>query len=537
MPTTYKDDEELQSKELMSFKGGYNSYSSSKSAITDDEIPYGLNVEIADTGLVKKRAGKSVYGAEIASDKAIMGLGWLKNTTYNKLIVSAGTAWYYNDGTTTAALTGMAFTDSKKTTFGQAIDRLYGANNTDNLAYTTNGTTVTEVTSNGNIGLWPVAYNQRLYMTNAANPDRIYYSNPINATESSYAVGDFGTYDTNLSATPVKNAGFLILLPGGGLEIKRIIKDKDYIFVYTKMHGIWRIAYSSVNADGSIAHTIEQLTTAGGTPSGGSVVPVMNDIWHYNIDNIYSYGEQANFQSARLGAKSGRIKSEITAVTTALRDDVVGGVFNEKIYFAYGTGSYNDHVITLDTRMNAWSSPWTNISANQFLEIEEDDGTRRFLAGSSNSADSYVYQLESGNDDDGAAISSTFETKSTDCGLPGIIKRFAFIDVFYATVYGQLSYEVFVDEISSVTGTLQLGNSTDLGVGIGTQPIATFPIGAEYNTSTTFADLSQNDSFRIYTDYVDGKKISVRFSNAISGEQFKITGFTVRYLPGSIHEQ
>jgi len=538
----YKDDEQLKSYSLATFKGGYNSYASGKATVADNEFPYGQNVVLDNNGSIMKRNGKQRYGGVVATGKAIRGMGWLYNNTYNRLIVAAGTAWYYNDGTDITALTGVTFTDDKPTHFCQAMDRLYGANNTDKLAYTSDGEAITEQTSNGNVGDWPIYYNQRLYMTNSTYKDRIYYSNPcdvdLTANPPTLTTSNFGTFDTDLNASPKKNAGFIVLIPGGGVEITRLWNDNtsgtDYIYAYTKRHGIWRISYNSANDDGSIAHNVTQIVTANGCPSGDSVVKVANDQWFYGGDNFYTYGESAQYQNLRINTKSGRIRTEVNSITS--KSSVVGGYFRDKLYFAYQIGTYNDRCLVYDIRMNAWGAPLVGIKANCFLEYEDSNGTTRFLAGSSDSSDSYIYELETGTNDNDEAVSAFFETKSTDCKT-ALLKYFGFIDVFYTTLYGVITYEVWIDESLSLTGQVQVGNSTDKPSGIGSRPIGSFPIGKEYDPATTFASLSQNDYFRIQCDYASGHNISVRITNNNTGEQFKIDGINIYYLVGSVYEQ
>jgi hypothetical protein len=311
---------------------------------------------------------------------------------------------------------------------------------------------------------------------------------------------------------------------------------KNYLYAYTKRN-VWRISASAtLNDDNSVNHTAELLVEGNGTPAKRGAVQVGNDIWHYNYDNVYSLGEVANFQNIRATTKSARIKSEINSIPASGRDEVAMGQYKEKVYIAYRTGTYNDRISIYDVRLNAWSTPIQGKNIACFLDWEDTDGTHRLLAGSSDSSKSYIYELESGTDDDGVAISAMFETKSTDCGKPGLVKRYAFIEVFYSMVYGTLSYEVLIDETSSTTGSQQLGNSTSRPVAIGSMMIGNFPIGQEYDSSTDFTDLAQNSSFAIDTGFEDGKKIAVKFTNANLGEQFKINGITIHYKEGSPYE-
>lgn len=527
----YLDDEQLETFVIPTFRKGYNSYAQSKILVEDEEFPYGRNVYLDDNGSVTKWAGKVKYGGEVASGKAICGMAQYRTTSVNELIVAAGTTWKKRSGSTYATLTGgTGFTDSRDTCFVQARGKLYGANGSDALkAY--DGTSVSSVPNQVGRVWGQIAYfNARLYAVDPGLPDRLYYSNPYNADGTD---GNFGTFDTSL---PTKNAGFIQLMPGSGLRISAIRVDKDFLYVFDQNH-IWRISpVAEPNADGSIVHTVSLFNASHGTPAWRSVFQVGNDLWFYNYDNYYSLGEVQAFANIRVSTKSGRVRSEINSIAVAGKSRVAGAFFRDRVYIAYQTGSYNDRVVAYDVRLNAWSAPRDGWNVAMFLEFEESDGTRRLLAGSSNPNDSYVYELDSGSDDDAAAIVAEFETKSTDCKKPGLIKRFAFIDVFYSTLFGVLTYEVFIDEQISLTGQVQIGNSANKPSGVGSLPVGTFPVGAEFDPNTTFASLQQNGDFRIDCNFERGKKISVRFKNDRPGEAFKINGIRVNFLSGSIYE-
>jgi hypothetical protein len=147
---------------------------------------------------------------------------------------------------------------------------------------------------------------------------------------------------------------------------------------------------------------------------------------------------------------------------------------------------------------------------------------RRLLVGSSNSDDSYVYELESGTDYAGTAINSYFEHKSIDAGLPGRIKYWAFADVFYSLLYGAINYTSYVDENTPISGVQLVGSSstyTPLGY---PQPIGTFPVGLDFLSTVTSTTNATNSHFRIDLEFIEGDKVSTRFSNANIGEQYKI---------------
>lgn len=535
---------------IKDFHLGYNSYAGSKTLIKDEEIPYGKNVWLDDNGSVTKRPGSVKHGGEIVVGKAPRNGTQFRTTTVNELIVACGTLWKKKNGASWDTLGGLTFTDNLDWDFCQTVgttygSRLYGANGTDKLAYY-NGTTITEQTANGNVGSQVVAFNGRLYMNNTAFPDRVYFSNPwtYDGASGDFSIASFGTFNTTLVAgggLTNKNAGWISLDPGSGLKITKLkvyssAAGVDALYVFTDRN-LWKIVpVSTLDASGALAHSIQVIVDGKGTPAPKSVVQVGNDVKFYDYDNIYSLGEQAQYQNIRLSTLSGRIKSEIDGVATAGKDNVAMGFFKDRLWFAYQAGSYNDRIEIWDSRLNAWGCPFQGLNIGWFLDFVETDGTHRWLGGSSDPSNSFVYELNTGTSDDSTAISAEFETKSLDCGSPGLIKRFAFIDVFYGMLYGKLSYQVFIEEVDKITSAVQIGTSTTVPSGAGTQLAGTFIAGQEYDLSTTYPTLRQNSFFSIPCNYEPGTRISVRFTNNNTGEQFKINKIMVYSLEGSIYE-
>jgi len=545
----YEKSSELKPYPIQDFSLGYNSYPASKTLIKDREIPYGKNVWLDDNGSFTKRPGSVKFGGEIVAGKAPKFGVQFRTSTVNELIVACGTLWKKKNGDDWNTLSGLTFTSDLDWDFCQTAgdpavndgSRLYGCNGTNKLAYY-DGSVITEQTSNGNVGNQVVAFNGRLYMTNSTYKDRVYFSNPWNydATTATFSISNFGTFNTDLTSTPKKNAGYLVLDPGAGTVIKKLkvyssTAGAESLYVWTDKN-IWKIVPSAILDTGVLPHTVQVIVDSKGSPAPKSVIQVGNDVKFYDYDNIYSLGEQAQYQNIRLSTLSGRIKSEIDGVATAGKSKVAMGFFKDRLWFSYRTGTYNDRINVWDSRLNAWSPPFEGLNIGWFLDFVETDGTHRWLGGSSNSGASYVYELNTGTDDDDTPISAEFETKSFDCGMPGLIKRYAFIDVFYALLYGTLTYEVFVDEVLSVTGSVQLGSSSSKTSGIGALPIGSFVIGNESTPEQTFASLMQNNCFRIDCNYEAGKKVSVRFTNNNSGQQFRINSLIPYFLPGNIME-
>lgn len=530
-----------------SLKGGYNSYTASKNNIQDNEVPIGQNAELDDNGSMSKSPGRVQFGGKLASGYAVRGLGWLTNPSSSVVVAACGINWYKVDGVaqTSTALTGKNFTADLSTDFCEATSKLYGANGSDDLCYTSDGVAVTDISANGNIGRWPTFFNQRIYMTNTAFPDRVYYSNVYTVTNTNDGGGtstsvvtgfdDGNMFNTNLSNSPKLNAGFFILQPGSGVVITSIFPDGNFLYLYTQKHGTWQVgAVSAANADGSISHTIQQVSLRGNSTAGRSIVKNQNDQWFYNYDGYYSYGEVATYQSPRQSIQSGRVKSDLNSIAPAGKSSVAAVPFNEKVLIAYQVGTYNDRILKFDNRINAYSTPLVGINASCFLEYLDANNVRRLLAGSSNPADSFVYQIETGTSQAGSAISSFFETKSWDCGIPGVFKFIAFIDVFYSLLVGTITYQVYADESTLIaTDSIQIGSSANATSGVGSRAVGSFLVGEEFASSSP--SNQTNSKFRIDCGYAECQRVSVKISNSNLSEQFKIDSFVVYFLPLPIY--
>jgi hypothetical protein len=187
--------------------------------------------------------------------------------------------------------------------------------------------------------------------------------------------------------------------------------------------------------------------------------------------------------------------------------------------------------------MGSWSAPIVGWNVNKWAIYTDSTGVKHLYGASSLSSDSYIYEYDTGSNNQGVAVNASFETKSFDCKKPGQIKYFAFAFVFYKMVYGALSYQAFIDETEAISEIKLLGNSTDKGAGSGSMPSGSKSSGSNYDPNTTFASLQQNNKIIVPLNFKRGEKISFRFSNSNINETFEITGIKIFFQDGSIFEQ
>ena len=549
---------QLKSFNFSSFQGGYDSFSGSRSNVKDNEIPAlpGItkNVILDDNGSPQKRSGFSNWSGRMRTGDQVTGIETFKTTSFTTVIAASGSSWWNCSPGVATPLTGKTFNANQQTLFTGATGLLFGANGTDNLCYTSDGTTVNEITVNGIVGTSPVYYGNRIYMLSSAFRDRVYFSNPYQFTLGNVAglqgggqsiggvVTGFDTanlFVTDLTANPKKNAGFLSFYPGSGVVLTRIYKDGDFLYVYSVAHGIWKMSLqATINSDGTVTHTVAQIVTGIGCSAAKSIATVsQNDQYFYGNDNLYSRGEVQYYASPRVTTQSGRVQSEMRGVTQTAKPNVATVFYLNKVYVAYQAGgTANDSIIVKDTVLNAWSTPFTGVPVSSFLDYTDATGYRHLLAGSSDSNRPYLFELNVGLDDGGVPIAAGFETKSSDCKSPGLIKYGAFADVFFQQLSGTLDCQIIGDEtnvLATYSQQQQLVASGSLGVG--SQLVGTFLVGAEFTPGSIIAAASYEGQFRIAIGYKKYRRISVRFSNNRMAEQFKINNIVVWYKEGSIN--
>jgi len=527
-------DDALKSFSLKGYDGGYNSFQNSKRDTADNEYAYGQNVENDDSFLyLQKTHGETKINTEISNGYAVKHLFVHRKSTGNELIAVAG-ATIKVILPSVSTLSGVTPTaDLYYTTFQGDDDRTYFFNGTDDPFYY-DGSTLTAISTNlptNGCGEVAINYARRCYTVNKTDKSRIDFSGQYYPEYSAGSISNFMDFRS-------ASYGGYFRLPRGQ-EITTLYESLDGLLIGTSTGEIYMcVPNGDTGISDALTHSVTLKAKGVGISSNKSVSQVANDQVFFYDKGIYSLGYQQLFGNLLRAAKlSKKVDPEFT---NAVKNKVASAFFNDKLYIAYGTGSYNNKLIKLlfrdkNYQISSWSAPQTGFNISSFAIYTESNGTKHLYAASDLSTDSYVYELDNTLSLAGLGINSVFETKSTDCKTP-VVKYFGFIDVPYAMVYGSLTYEVIIDETNKITDTLQLGNSSDKGAGSGSMPTGSKPSGANYDINSTFASLKQNDTFRIDCNFERGKVISVRFSNSNANEDFKIGTPVFYYQEGSIYE-
>jgi len=507
----------LSKFEIKSFVGGLNAFAN-KTNIKDNESPNMLNMDFIGLRGIKKRLGFDVLNDEVVNGKAITGM-----FVYNKadgtqeILCAAGTNIYKWDGSTWNVISGGTITDGASVNTAQVGDRLYICSGQDALQYydgtdlqTTDIELVSGEPANPSI-CWTWGKRLVVNSTTAGKEDRFYVGGRIADDGTTINTGDFRV------ASPAYGgaAGY-----GTGKKIAAFSQLKNYFYVFLLNGEIHQV---SLGAGESSALTFSDsiVSDSIGAINQRSVEIVENDIHFVWYDGIYTFGEVANFSSYRTRIMSQRIDPLFMVIDRSYLSKIFSIYFNQRVYYFYrDSETYNNGVLVFDTRYKAWLK-WNAINADSAC-IFKDTSREHLYFGSSDSSESYVFEIEQGTDDNGVAINSKYLTKCFDMNNFSQLKLFFDARVLFGPVLGTIAINTYIsDSTSTISATS--GSASIYVDGFGSLPFGSFAFGLEYNTPDgTTLDNPSNDYIVINLDAVEGTNIQFEFSNNSLAESFQI---------------
>lgn len=225
------------------------------------------------------------------------------------------------------------------------------------------------------------------------------------------------------------------------------------------------------------------------------------------VRNYVAYRPVFNVTS---GTDSLSIQDIATSWNEGAAQPVVSWNYDRRYWLAYTTstagGATNDRILVYQ-RNRTWTL-LSGINAASFATWR--DG---FYFGNSNNT-GYVYNFDTGNDDDGTAITSRIFTKSYDLGQP--IRR-KDLKYMYLTFRGN----------TSNTGSFLINYNVNQSAGLDIFN-HDYTLGTVYMNEGTGTVLAKMP-FPVYVlDPIQGREIQYKFQKT-GGERLKLYGFTTRF--------
>lgn len=429
---------QLQKKFLKDFGGGVDYYAGVRD-VADNASPLAINCDFKGAGSVGNRLGYQQAGTVTSSRTQTWGMAEFHTSSLDYLVKFSSNASNiqlgYGTGSAWTFDASFSFTDQHNLDAVEANSLLYSFNGVDAMQQW-NGA-AWAATANGKILKYGAYYNNRVWGVDPSALDTVWFSKSSTADFSS------------------AGSGSITIFPGSGAKITAIhvFQDNLYAFLNGSLKGIFRITPASV-AD---TFSVTMVTNTIGCISHRSVAQVENDLYFASDDGIYTLGAVAYYTNIRTTNKSLRLQPVFDSLSGASKQKVCGAYFNFKYYLFYPLfGGQNDSCVVYDIRYQALQD-WRNIAAQAVSTYTDSTQTTRFYFGHPSTG--AVYQLGTGSTDGGAAITSTWDSKSYDQGLSDTEKLYFDSTFVFGGVNGSITLQViFNDTQVSATNTLRQQN-------------------------------------------------------------------------------
>jgi len=503
----------LQKQFRSNFAGGWNSYLGVRQ-IKDSESPDMSNCDFKGAEGIGNRQGYAQISTVGSYASGVKGIGELHTASYHQALAFVSNASnvivkHSTDGGAWTQVTGTTFTNINMDGC-QASGNFYVGNGTDAMKHWDGSAWNT--TTNGTIGYYPTYYNQRLWVQDETNLDRLNFSG-----QYSEQLLTGGSLVNKLADFSDATSGWISFRFGSGTEITglRVFKDALYVFLRDAI-------YKIVPATAANTFTITLITNAVGCVSHRSIDQLEEDLYFAADDGVYALGEVVDYISIRTTNKSAKIQGVFTNLTATNKAKLVGRYFNFKYHLFYSQfGTNNDSVVAYDIRYGGWLD-WRNMAANAAQVYIDSTNAQYLYFGHPTS--SAVYKLYSGTTDDGTTISSYFNTKSFDEDMPDVLKVYFDHTFVFGLVEGTITVTVIFDD-NQTAGSSSISQTRPQG-GLGRDALGVKVLGGATNTITTI-NSARGVPRRMS---VSDKKFAVQYKISSSGD-WRLDTITTTFKP------
>lgn len=299
-----------------------------------------------------------------------------------------------------------------------------------------------------------------------------------------------------------EGGGFKRWRKGDGSPITCLKPFKEELYVF-KTNKIGAMKFDTVSG----AATVRDINLAIGAVAQDAVHEAGNDLRGYAYEGVFSLGNEPNFADViRSKLLSPRVQKTVDSIT---KQDIEGivSIYHKNLSIwsipMASVGDGNTAMLVYDERYAAWSL-WTGMKASCFTKFIDSNKTEHLFYGSTNSGN--VYEMFTGTNDGGVAISFRIATKQFDMGVPYKYKTYNRAYMLFGLVSGASTRITMMSDTNDLVGTYPLYVNSD-AVGFGTDVWGEEEFG-ETGTITTdvqagliirFIDLSNKDFFNIQT--------------------------------------
>jgi hypothetical protein len=282
-------------------------------------------------------------------------------------------------------------------------------------------------------------YKDRLLVVPADDPTKLVIS---------------GRYPNQFKFSWLDGGGYVYIEPDDGDEINGIevqpIADRIVVYKENSSHLV-ELSLVQIGNFSVLDPTYQPISTAVGCSSQETIATVENDTFYLGREGVYVTGYEPNFLNIiRTNEVSAKIRPYLALLNKTDFDTACALYVDNKYILSF---PQRKEMIVYDRERGAWVGPWKlPYGISQMRKYIDGDGTERWVLGSYDSNQVYVFE-KSLNSDDGQTITKTMRTNKEYFDDWTLLNNIKFFYILFASITGEVNVNVLIEDRSGRTTT------------------------------------------------------------------------------------
>jgi len=284
-------------------------------------------------------------------------------------------------------------------------------------------------------------YKDRLLVVPADDPTKLVIS---------------GRYPNQFKFSWLDGGGYVYIEPDDGDEINGIevqpIADRIVVYKENSSHLV-ELSLVQIGNFSVLDPTYQPISTAVGCSSQETIATVENDTFYLGREGVYVTGYEPNFLNIiRTNEVSAKIRPYLALLNKTDFDTACALYVDNKYILSF---PQRKEMIVYDRERGAWVGPWKlPYGISQMRKYIDGDGTERWVLGSYDSNQVYVFE-KSLNSDDGQTITKTMRTNKEYFDDWTLLNNIKFFYILFASITGEVNVNVLIEDRSGRTTTVK----------------------------------------------------------------------------------
>jgi len=198
---------------------------------------------------------------------------------------------------------------------------------------------------------------------------------------------------------------------------------------------------------------VAPISTGVGCTSFDSIQVVENDIFYFGRQGLYTVGYEPNFLSIiRTNEISARMRPYLALLGSSDYDNCCAIYINGKYLLSFPD---RKEILVYDRERGCFAGIWKlPFGVSRMIKYVDSTGTERWVLGSANSNQTYVFE-SSVNSDDGTTITKTLRLNKEKFNSWSLLKIINLFYILFRNITGTVTVNILSEDRAGVTSTIK----------------------------------------------------------------------------------